>query len=190
MSDFDWSEHLRPGERLLWSGRPRGGIFIGDFGHDFGLVAAGAFGLFWMGAMVPGAHTEKEALIFFGVGIVFILIALYPFIRDRRERRSAQFAITNERALSTKPNAGVMWIDLETTIQVRPQRHLIFFGTKRSIPIATAPGSFWQRRHFQYSLITTPQYRGPGGNMTWISFPDIENGFELAKIAKSRGGKE
>ena len=92
---------LRPGERLLWSGRPDArALFIPADGFliPFGLLFLG-FAVFWT------TQAAKGAPVFFPIfGFLFIVIGLYYvfgrfFVKVWRKRRSV-YAVTDRRAFA------------------------------------------------------------------------------------------
>ena len=95
------SAEIAPGERLLWSGRPAGGILFhrGDvFLIPFSLLWAG-FAIFWE---ITAARSRAGA--FFSLwGLAFVLIGLYfvagRFIVDAWQRGQTAYGLTNQRAI-------------------------------------------------------------------------------------------
>ncbi len=93
-----WEGILDAGERILWQGRPAGGIrlrlpLMGGF--LFGLAFAG-FALFWMiMAASAGGHFWMFGLIHFSAGLG---VALGPLIYDVIRRRNTWYTLTDRRA--------------------------------------------------------------------------------------------
>jgi hypothetical protein len=109
---------LDPGERILWAGRPRQGIYFA--GADvllvpFSLVWAG-FAFFWESNVL---HGKNFPILFVLFGGAFCLIGLYlvfgRFIFDALLRARTFYAITDRRALivSRVTSRDLTSIDLE-----------------------------------------------------------------------------
>ena len=100
------AQQLNSGERLVWSGRPRGGIRFREadiFVIPFSLVWCG-FAIFWeIMASRPVAAGRggpwNVAFAFPLFGVPFVLIGLYfvfgRFITDARKRAKTYYGITD-----------------------------------------------------------------------------------------------
>lgn len=97
-----FQEELDPGERLLWSGRPRRGLVLrlAD-----GLVVPlgilwGGFGIYWEISVLRGGSAP---LLFQVWGIPFVLVGLYitvgRFFIDALVRRETYYALTESRII-------------------------------------------------------------------------------------------
>jgi hypothetical protein len=93
--------HLSPGERLLWMGRPIGGLRLRSsdlFLVPFSLVWGG-FALFWEDAVLR----SNAPLLFRLWGIPFVLVGLYlivgRFFWDAWRRSRTLYALTDQRAI-------------------------------------------------------------------------------------------
>lgn len=92
---------LGPGERLLWSGQPRGGLRLRPtdaFLIPFSLMWGG-FAFFWEYSVL-----QSSAPFFFRLwGIPFVLVGLYlivgRFFADAWQRARTYYGITNERVV-------------------------------------------------------------------------------------------
>jgi hypothetical protein len=130
ISDFDGSSidgELNSGERLLWRGRPPGGIKLRS--ADIFMIP---FSLFWTGIVFSAAlaairqpvqqgRAAAPGLLFL---IPFVLIALYiligRFFVDALMRARTEYAVTNRRAIIVSGffSRNVKSIDLKTTSEI------------------------------------------------------------------------
>lgn len=104
MNTSGWSDHLSPGERLLWQARPAADIRLGDFLSvrlPFGLVFAG-FAVFWMSAAFAMTRQADGFDVFPLFGIPFLLVGLYMAIGvpfwDAYERAHSWYALSDRAA--------------------------------------------------------------------------------------------
>jgi hypothetical protein len=95
-------EAMEPGERLLWSGRPRRGLMLraGDaFLIPFSLLWCG-FVIFWEWSVVSIGHAswllELWGVPFIAVGLHFVL---GRFLVDAYQRRRTFYGVTDSRVL-------------------------------------------------------------------------------------------
>jgi hypothetical protein len=99
------ARELASDERLLWQGRPRGGINLR--GSDFFLIPFsllwGGFAIFWEFMAVNVPKKEPVAWIFPLFGIPFVVMGLYfifgRFLLDAAMRARTEYAITTRRAI-------------------------------------------------------------------------------------------
>ena len=98
MSDTGWEGILDQGEKILWQGRPDGGIHLkitNIMTFLFGLAFAG-FALFWMVmAAQAGGGFWMFGLIHFAVGLGLSFGAIYW---DAYKRRNSWYTLTDKRA--------------------------------------------------------------------------------------------
>jgi hypothetical protein len=108
MSDMTDSEirarltpYLQAGERLVWSGRPSGGLVLGP--RDIFLIP---FSLLWAGVVVFLLGTvlfSGAPGVFFPVGLIFLTAGCYVvfgrFIIDAWARRRTVYGLTDRRAI-------------------------------------------------------------------------------------------
>src|SRR5947199_5117480 len=94
-------QYLRPGERLLWTGRPDPAVLFGPkdlFLIPFSLMWGG-FAIVWEAAVI----TSGDNPFFVLWGIPFVLIGLYMiagrFLFKRRRKQKTVYGLTEERAL-------------------------------------------------------------------------------------------
>lgn len=102
--------HLRPGEKLLWSGQPDPRVHFMPF--DAFLVPFSvlwcAFAVYWTGlALVQGGHRWWFPL----VGLFFVAMGLYQmagrFIVKARRKRRTIYGLTDTRAIVLEGDHGV-----------------------------------------------------------------------------------
>jgi hypothetical protein len=100
-ADSPLNQQLDPGERLLWSGKPLGGIRFRP--QDAFLIP---FSLLWCGLAIfwEVSVTRSRAPIFFMMwGIPFVLVGLYivfgRFLFDAWNRSRTYYGVTNERII-------------------------------------------------------------------------------------------
>ena len=144
-----WSVERELGrdERLLWKGRPRGGLRLRPadaYMIPFSFVWGG-FAIFWeysVVTQVPKGHAPGIAFSLFG--IPFVVIGLYimfgRFFVDAKMRSNTEYAVTNRRVIIASGVFGrkVRSIDLqslpEITIVERADRSgTINFGPASSM---------------------------------------------------------
>lgn len=98
---------LSAGERLLWSGQPRPGVWLRASDAliiPFSMLWCG-FAIFWeaMALLGPGRHGGPIGLVFPLFGIPFVLFGLYfvagRFFVEALIRRHTHYGITNERII-------------------------------------------------------------------------------------------
>jgi hypothetical protein len=102
---------LAAGERLLWSGQPRGGKLARGFGVWIFAVPWTVFALFWEAmALLPWAAASKTpdtiqwrfGIVFPLFGLPFVLIGLWMLwqpVRAMRRARSTVYGLTGRRLL-------------------------------------------------------------------------------------------
>lgn len=134
---------LGSGERILWKGRPRGGLRLRS--SDIYLIPFslfwGGFAFFWEAtALFKIPKGNAPGILFPIFGIPFVLFGLYfifgRFFVDAKVRESAEYAVTNRRAIIVSGvfSRSVRSINLETTPEItfteRPDRSgTITFGS-------------------------------------------------------------
>lgn len=94
-------EQLSASERLLWSGRPKQGIFFRS--SDFFMIP---FSLFWTGMMVFVVISSRKAgtpFPFAGMDMLFLAMGLYMlvgrFFVDKAQRTKSYYGLTEQRAI-------------------------------------------------------------------------------------------
>lgn len=92
---------MEPGERLLWSGRPRRGLMLRA--SDVFIIP---FSIFWCGFVIFwewGVISSRAPWFFSLWGVPFIAVGLYfvfgRFLADAYERGRTSYAITDRRVL-------------------------------------------------------------------------------------------
>jgi hypothetical protein len=97
---------LSRGERLLWKGRPRGGVALRS--SDLYLIPFsllwGGFALFWeYMALFRIPKNDPVTWIFPLFGIPFVVVGLYimfgRFLVDAKTRERSEYAVTDRRAI-------------------------------------------------------------------------------------------
>jgi hypothetical protein len=152
MESSDISQHLGPGERLLWSGRPQQGLRLqasDAVAIPFTLIWCG-FAIFWE----TGVSRSRAPVFFQLWGIPFVLIGLYfvfgRFFVDARQRAGMQYAVTNERIVilsgwRTRNTKSVLLRTL-SEIDLKEQqdgRGTIVFGPQN--PLSSRLQTGWSR---------------------------------------------
>jgi hypothetical protein len=147
-------QELGSGERVLWKGRPRGGLRLR--GSDIYLIPFslfwGGFAIFWEAmALFKVTKNNAPGLLFPIFGIPFVLVGIYlifgRFFVDAKMREGTEYAVTNRRAIIVSGifSRSVRSINLQTTPEIslteRPDRSgTITFG---SPPVAYGR---WEQR--------------------------------------------
>lgn len=182
------SAYLDPGERLLWSGQPRGGLRFRAqdlFLIPFSLVWGG-FAVFWeVIALTAVAHHAPfpVSLIFPLFGLPFVAVGLYMivgrFFVDARTRARTFYGVTNERLLilSGLFSRQVKSLQIRTLPDVSLSERgdgsgTITFGPANWMGVSTAlPGAgrvmapsfdFIERARDVYNIIREVQRPAPG----------------------------
>jgi hypothetical protein len=101
------TQQLDTGERLLWSGQPRGGIRLR--GQDVFLIPFslmwGGFAIFWefMAVTMTSKAPGPFGIVFPLFGLPFVCVGLYlifgRFFIDARSRARTFYGVTNERII-------------------------------------------------------------------------------------------
>jgi hypothetical protein len=155
MSDLDGSSiesELNSGERLLWKGRPRGGIRFR--GVDLFLIP---FSLIWTGFVFFAAFAafnqpaERSAAAPALIPlIVFILVGLYilvgRFFVDAMMRARTEYALTSRRAIIVSGffSRNVKTVDLQTIPEILLSEKSDHSGT---ITFGATPFGGWMQRN-------------------------------------------
>lgn len=124
--------YLDPGERVLWAGQPRQGVYL----RSSDLIAIpfsmlwGGFAIFWEVMALSSSHSKGRAPIIFPIfGIPFVVIGLYMmvgrFFVEAWMRRRTWYGITDRRAMiiTVGGNGGLKSFDLRTIGEVDFNMH-------------------------------------------------------------------
>lgn len=131
--EMEVARELNSGERLLWTGKPRGGIRLQA--ADLFMVP---FSLFWCGFAIFWEYqaVSHGAPFFFMLwGIPFVCVGLYivfgRFIADAKLREKTWYALTNERAIISSGlfSRSVRSLSLKTLGEVSLAEKADFSGT-------------------------------------------------------------
>lgn len=170
---------LSPSERLLWSGMPRGGIFLR--GSDLFLIP---FSILWCGFAIFWEYSvvTSDAPFFFMLwGVPFVLAGLFfvfgRFIVDARQRARTYYGLTSERVIIVSGlfSKKVVSLNLkglhEISLAEKPDRSgTITFGANNPL-YAMFGGMSWPGMS---------QYRPPGFEM----IPNAKEVHEMIRRAQ------
>jgi hypothetical protein len=179
------SAELGPGERLLWSGKPRGGLRLRTqdaFLIPFSLMWCG-FAIFWeVGVSMHSGPLLGPGLFFRLWGLPFVIIGLYlvvgRFFVDALTRGGTYYGVTTERALIVTTWLGrrLRSISLRTLGDISlsersDQSGTITFGSSQPIQPTFGRGSRYSPPAFEmienvknvYQLIQGAQKKLLGG---------------------------
>jgi hypothetical protein len=161
------TSELEPGERLLWSGRPKQGLVLRAMDAlliPFSLLWGG-FAIFWKAMVVreswrPQAAHHSAPIFFVPWGVPFVLMGLYlmfgRFITDARMRARTIYGITDRRVLilSGLFSTTVRGFDLRSLSDVSLSEHRGGTGT-----ITFSSAASWT----PWAKFATPNWPGMGG---------------------------
>lgn len=150
------SGELAPGERLLWSGRPRRGIALS--GEDLFLVP---FSLLWLGFAVYWSFLARRsgAPPFFTLwGLMFVLLGAYfvagRFLVDAWQRGRTVYGLTDQRALivsrSLLGNQEVKSLPLRTMPEIGLSTKSDGSGTITFGSLVAGPYPSWMTRFYAF----------------------------------------
>jgi Bacterial PH domain len=158
VEDNSIGKYLEPGERVLWTGRPRGGLRLraqDAFMIPFSLLWGG-FAIFWeTAALRTTARRSDPTAVFFPLfGIPFVCVGLYiifgRFFIDAWGRARTQYAVTSDRILIVRGlfSQQVKSLQLRTLTDVSfTQRSdgsgTITFGSTGNGNLMNFPGGSW-----------------------------------------------
>jgi hypothetical protein len=143
------------GERLLWKGRPRGGIRLratDGFLIPFSLLWGG-FAIFWEFMAVTTPKNEPVGWVFPLFGLPFILVAFYivfgRFLADAKMRQSTEYAVTDRRAIIVSGlfTHKIRSINLQSSAEITLSEKADKSGT---ITFGAAPFGWWMQRDLWY----------------------------------------
>ncbi len=153
--------HLTAGERLLWSGRSRQGVFLRPadaFLIPFSLLWGG-FAIFWEYSVLS---TGKAPIFFALWGIPFVVMGLHliagRFLLDAKQRANTVFGVTNQRILIVAGlfSRKVKSLNLRTLSDVSLDERVNGSGTISFGP--TNPFASWGRGMSWPGMPTAPAF--------------------------------
>ncbi len=159
--DQSFERRVLPDERVVWSGRPSGGLVL--TGEDVFLVP---LSLLWFGFTIfwESNATRSHAPSFFVLwDAMFVCAGLYfvagRFLFDAWLRRRTYYALTDQRILieRSRPFGNFTAVSLSGLNDSRLSEQASGRGTIRFGP----PAQFWRRRGFSSwspALDPTPQF--------------------------------
>jgi hypothetical protein len=167
MSVAGFAAHLRPGEAVLWSGRPTQGLRLTR--RDWILVPFSLFfvavSVTWEALVMRDTQALSLKILYLLFGAAFVLIGLYllvgRFAVDAWARHGTAYALTNRRILISRswPFAALIAVSIDRL----PAAHLTEGrdgrGTIRFGPPVTLEEST-DLYEWTPALDTTPQFIG------------------------------
>lgn len=146
-SQSAFQPYLFPGERVLWTGRPKQGVAfraMDAFLIPFSVLWCG-FVVFWNIGVQSGPESAPPVFDIFG--LVFLLVGLYflfgRFIHDAAIRRRTTYALTDQRALFRR-GSKISSLDLSHLPKLELQERSDGTGT---ISFQDGPNFFAYRRN-------------------------------------------
>lgn len=180
---MNWEPHLKPGERLLWSGRPRGGFFSGDLSHDGLLLFVVPFGVF---GLLIALNMFAETGVAWGAPLLLPMLWMAWLLRlDHRDRSTAHYAVTDQRVLIARSGTAcpVAWFSRSAHETIVAHHHILHFSRQKGTPVFVTAGSF-QHRFFNGHLFFE---RGVSGKLPAITLLDLEDAFEVLQVIRNTG---
>jgi hypothetical protein len=187
MDNGAFRERLLPGERLVWTGQPAGGLIL--TGRDVFLIP---FSIIWCGFIViwislatvgAVASGRAETALFPLFGLPFLAIGIYMvagrFVADAWIRRRTKYAVTDRRVLILRsgPFSDFTTLALDRLPQAKLSekqggRGTIRFG--QSVSPWTRGFGVWSA-----ALDPSPQF---------LAIADVRKVFDLIQLSASRVG--
>jgi hypothetical protein len=181
---FEFNDHLLPGERVLWTGRPNASRLVGR--GDILLIPFslmwGAFAIFWEAGVLglfskPGSSAPDFFVLW---GIPFVIAGQYfiwgRFIYKRWDRLRTRYAITNQRIVIWR-GTGEQALFIGQLPSISQTVHRDGSGT---LEFGTSPfgSGFWGDSGMDFMRGGRPL--APAFN----DIPDVRNAYSI--IAKAR----
>ena len=173
---------LQGDERLLWKGRPRGGVRLRGsdaYTIPFSLVWGG-LAIFWEFAALWATPTQNSAGWLGSLfGLPFVIIGLYlifgRFFVDAKVRDGTEYALTNRRAIIVSGlfSKTVKSLDLKSTPEITLTEKADRSGT---IIFGAAP----------YGRMQNPWLYGGLAQTAFDMIEDARNVYALIEQARSR----
>lgn len=160
------SAELERGEKLIWSGQPRQGMYF--TAQDFYLVPFsllwGGFAIFWEVLVLM----SNAPIVFPLFGSVFVLVGIYfifgRFVHGSWRRKRIQYALTDKRIIIAV-SSGVESIRLHDALNLKAKRHM---NGRMTILFGPAPSLF--------SIDIARQFNAMAGAPSRAAFEQIEDG--------------
>lgn len=152
MFDARIGSYLRPGERLLWTGRPAQGLLLTPSDLlliPFSLLWAALPGSILIGQLASGRWESVDLMLIFFAAIGFY-ITVGRFIVDALARACTRYAVTDQRALVLRDSLvmpSFRSLDLDEMYDVELHMRLGGRGTIRFGYASDWP-AWWMHRGF------------------------------------------
>ena len=178
-----FQSYLLPGERILWTGRPRQGVALHR--QDAFLLP---FGLLWLVFVIlffatfPITQTDGDltvipfALLFFAAGIYFTFGRL---IHDAAIRKRTSYAVTDQRVLFARGTNKLTSLDLQRLPKLELTEHRDGTGT---ISFDSGPHLFDIRRQAGLDM-WVPSLAAPN---QFFKIPDPRKVYQLIRDNAAR----
>lgn len=162
VGDYDLiRSRLDPGERLLWSGRPRRGIRVPlsrGWLRIVGPIVVIALALLWALLILAPLHGEVTDIVFFMVIVpIFTYLLVIERLIDAWRRRNMRYGLSTRRAFVIEGivRRRVRSVPLDTIIAISCSEHASGIGTIHCI----SPLHTWHRKNNRGETRPVPLFR-------------------------------